>query len=788
MHLIINLNKEMKTITLMDNQSDLGTFVIEQNRKTNLSAQQSYEYNINENLQIQIGDFRIEYQRNIDDIPHVKDESKPKVSFKEDVPMNILDHENDEHQDLLEINGKKNNNNMGFDATLIIPQNPKHNNIRRMPPPVPGFKNNEEKKVDNFSFGDATQIIEPKKMNGFQMPQARKLEQKDIDMDDMFDGATQVIYFNSKNGEQKSTLVEDDMFAETQVLNNPFQKEIDDDYHGATLIVDFPKNKNKPKPQVPAFKDNNAFMNDATQLIDFGNAKFGNKNQDRQDNQVNHANFDATLIIPQAKEKKQENQKSAYAVNQFDATLIIPQGNQVKKPQIGKQQALQPGENFDATLIIPQNSIKNGQKVDQVLEKEEKSDLDRLLNSDDEDNLPRFGKPANPINKKLQKQKNGSINSSMDDLIDALDFSKEKRQEKDMIKPQLVQNKKELDKIVEDNLLEESEESVQHKAQKPGPKFTQDKKVGKEELKKNNKNIGREDPIDNSFDDILEERKDDKKQEAQQSQRYNKKRKAAEISNEEDQVQQDQPIASQSNKKRIVNDDKKQPSARLKNKQSQKVVEESESEQEDDKINIYKPYRTILVSGEAKKQEYKDIIKKLGGKAIEDISENFEVMVTDVKLIRNCKLLQSINLGAKVVSVNWLLESQKNGKFVNITKKHENHDKNFEKTYNCSLNQLYNNKNVGQLLKNQTIYISDKVQGITYDQLVRLIESAGGEVAKEPKRNEKLKNGTIQIMEATADKARIKKIDKDKYQVQSVHFIFDSIIAQKLDFEKNSLV
>lgn len=63
------------------------------------------------------------------------------------------------------------------------------------------------------------------------------------------------------------------------------------------------------------------------------------------------------------------------------------------------------------------------------------------------------------------------------------------------------------------------------------------------------------------------------------------------------------------------------------------------------------------MSGEAKKSDYKEIIKKLGGKAIEDISENFDIMVTDAKLIRNCKLLQSINLGAKVVNLNWLKDS-----------------------------------------------------------------------------------------------------------------------------------
>lgn len=47
----------------------------------------------------------------------------------------------------------------------------------------------------------------------------------------------------------------------------------------------------------------------------------------------------------------------------------------------------------------------------------------------------------------------------------------------------------------------------------------------------------------------------------------------------------------------------------------------------------------VLVSGESKKKEWKDLITKLGGRVIEDISENFKIMISDNKLIRNCKLL-----------------------------------------------------------------------------------------------------------------------------------------------------
>jgi len=94
---------------------------------------------------------------------------------------------------------------------------------------------------------------------------------------------------------------------------------------------------------------------------------------------------------------------------------------------------------------------------------------------------------------------------------------------------------------------------------------------------------------------------------------------------------------------------------------------------------------TVLVSGKAKAKEYQDIIKKLGGKPILDIDEKFDVMVTDDKLIRNCKLLQAINLGVKLVNTNWLTDSKKKNEFIEISQKYYIVDKQFEKDHNCDM-------------------------------------------------------------------------------------------------------
>ncbi len=54
-------------------------------------------------------------------------------------------------------------------------------------------------------------------------------------------------------------------------------------------------------------------------------------------------------------------------------------------------------------------------------------------------------------------------------------------------------------------------------------------------------------------------------------------------------------------------------------------------------------------------------------------------MIAESKLVRNCKLLQAINIGAKVVNINWLNDSAKNNEFLDITEKYYVIDKEFEK-------------------------------------------------------------------------------------------------------------
>ena len=85
------------------------------------------------------------------------------------------------------------------------------------------------------------------------------------------------------------------------------------------------------------------------------------------------------------------------------------------------------------------------------------------------------------------------------------------------------------------------------------------------------------------------------------------------------------------------------------------------------------------MSGKAKDKETIESLKKLGALVVEDIEERFDVMVADDKLVRNVKLLQAINIGAKIVKLDWIKDSVKKKEFVDISNKYLIIDKAFEK-------------------------------------------------------------------------------------------------------------
>ena len=84
----------------------------------------------------------------------------------------------------------------------------------------------------------------------------------------------------------------------------------------------------------------------------------------------------------------------------MEPTLILPANNNKAKPQPG----------FEPTLLIADNH----KALNNQHQKEKKSDIDRLLDSDDDS--PRFGQK--PAKKKPEKE---VVSSSVEDIFDVLD-------------------------------------------------------------------------------------------------------------------------------------------------------------------------------------------------------------------------------------------------------------------------------------------------------------------------------------------------------------------------------
>lgn len=183
----------------------------------------------------------------------------------------------------------------------------------------------------------------------------------------------------------------------------------------------------------------------------------------------------------------------------------------------------------------------------------------------------------------------------------------------------------------------------------------------------------------------------------------------------------------------------------------------------------------ILLGGKAKDDKYQKIITKLGSKHIEDLNEQFDVYVTDEKLVRNSKLLLAIASGASIVNVKWLEDSQKKGKLISEDlAPYRIIDKNFEKQYSCSLQKLYLENKSGGLLAAKKVFVSPNIVGISKQQMGQLIEAMGGQLS------ENMKTSDLCIMDGEKDKkfiVDVKKIKKNPPQIQSIHMVFDGILS-----------
>lgn len=174
------------------------------------------------------------------------------------------------------------------------------------------------------------------------------------------------------------------------------------------------------------------------------------------------------------------------------------------------------------------------------------------------------------------------------------------------------------------------------------------------------------------------------------------------------------------------------------------------------------------------------MIKKLGGLSIIDLNADYDVFISDEPVTRSIKFLLSVNIGAKIVNLKWLIDSNKKKSFIEEFDKYLALDSAFDKKYKIKLKDLYASKDTKILFKGLKFKQSKAAK--KGDLTKWLIESAGG-VMVPPNAAQ----ADICIFtDEKEDKAFIATGKKNRLDVCHQDTIYNSIIHQRLLFKEES--
>ncbi|XP_047365474.1 uncharacterized protein LOC124955297 isoform X2 [Vespa velutina] len=192
----------------------------------------------------------------------------------------------------------------------------------------------------------------------------------------------------------------------------------------------------------------------------------------------------------------------------------------------------------------------------------------------------------------------------------------------------------------------------------------------------------------------------------------------------------------------------------------------------------------ILFTGIAD-DEYAKVLKLLGGTKVEDPSK-CTVLVTD-KIRRTIKFLCALANAVPIVSVNWLHESKRAGRFLDW----ENYmlkDPAMEAKYGFRLRKSLDKARERKLLDGYVILLTPNILSPPISELRTMITSCGGKALLRP--SSRLTEKTIIIShQDDLDNARklLLKVPKS-VTIQSTEFLLIGILKQELDFVRHKLI
>ncbi|KAL2748363.1 FHA domain-containing protein PS1 [Vespula maculifrons] len=183
--------------------------------------------------------------------------------------------------------------------------------------------------------------------------------------------------------------------------------------------------------------------------------------------------------------------------------------------------------------------------------------------------------------------------------------------------------------------------------------------------------------------------------------------------------------------------------------------------------------------------EYAKVLKVLGGTKVEDPAK-CTILVTD-KIRRTIKFLCALAYAVPIVSINWLHESKRAGRFLDW----ENYmlkDPAMEAKYGFRLRKSLDKARERKLLDGYVVLLTPNIISPPISELRTMIASCGGKALLRP--SAKLSEKTIIIShQDDLDNARklLSKVPKN-VTIQSTEFLLIGILKQELDFVRHKLI
>ncbi|XP_076627805.1 mutator 2 [Colletes latitarsis] len=179
--------------------------------------------------------------------------------------------------------------------------------------------------------------------------------------------------------------------------------------------------------------------------------------------------------------------------------------------------------------------------------------------------------------------------------------------------------------------------------------------------------------------------------------------------------------------------------------------------------------------------DYSKLLSKLGASQVEDASK-CDVLVTD-KVRRTVKFLCALAQSVPIVSIDWLIESEKVGHFVEL-KNYILKDPVAEAKFGFKLRGSLEKAKEHKLLEGYTIILTPNVAPPPLPELKSIISSCGGKSLVRPPSSWPRQAVIISRVEDLANAKKFLTKAPKTVTIQSTEFLLTGILRQELNFDK----